>query len=199
MCNLLVTHHFSGLSPSPFFPEGLKNYTKSPFLFASKFIPLPMQIGIISDTHNILPKSVLKHFKNVDYIFHAGDIGDLKILDELKEIAPVYAVHGNIDNGETRKKIPAMHCDEIEGFEICLIHDIGSVKNFSYELFKNGNKADLVIFGHMHRPIYEIFQKTTFINPGSASYPRNQKYGTIAIVNFEGKSFSHHFIDLEDS
>ena len=101
-----------------------------------------MQLGIISDTHNTLPKSVFKHFENVDYIYHAGDIGDLKIIDELKKIAPVYAVYGNIDNGETRKKIPAMLYEEIEGFQICLIHDIGNVKNFSYELFKNGKKAD---------------------------------------------------------
>jgi len=158
-----------------------------------------MLLGIISDTHNILPNSVFKHFENVDYIFHAGDIGDIKIIDELKKLAPVYAVYGNIDNGETRIKVPGIHYDEIEGNKICLIHDIGSVKNFCYELFKNEKKADLVIFGHMHKPSYEIFQKTIFINPGSASYPRNQKHGTIALVNFDGKSISHRFIDLEDS
>ena len=155
-----------------------------------------MQLGIISDTHNILPKAILKHFKNVDYIFHAGDIGDLKIIEELKKLAPVIAVHGNIDGRNTKQKIPAIYYDTLQGQKICLIHDIGSVKNFSYELFKNGRKVDLVIFGHVHKPSFEIYQKTIFLNPGSASYPRTQKSGTIAIVNFEGNSFSHQFIDL---
>jgi putative phosphoesterase len=157
-----------------------------------------MQIGIISDTHNILPKSVFEHFKNVNYIFHAGDIGNFKIIDELKKIAPVYAIYGNIDSGETRKKVPAIKYIEIEGFIICLVHDIGSVKNFCYELFKNGKKADIVIFGHMHKPSYEVYQKTTFINPGSASYPRNHKNGTVAIIDLDGNSISHRFIDLKD-
>jgi len=157
-----------------------------------------MQLGIISDTHNILPESVFKHFESVDYIFHAGDIGDLKIIDELEKMAPVIAVHGNIDGGMTRKEIPAIYYDTINGISICQIHDIGSVKNFSYELFKNGKKVDLVIFGHMHRPSYEVYQKTAFINPGSASYPRNHKYGTIAMINLNGKSITHQFIDLED-
>jgi len=168
-------------------------------LFASKFIPLPMQIGIISDTHNILPKSIFKYFKNVDYIFHAGDIGDLKIIDDLKKLAPVFAVHGNIDGGITRKNIPPILYNSVNGISICLIHDIGSIKNFSYELFKNGKKVDLVIFGHMHRPSYEVYQKTAFINPGSASYPRNHKCGSIALVNLDGNSISHQFIDLKDS
>ena len=157
-----------------------------------------MQIGIISDTHNILPKSVFKHFKNVDFIYHAGDIGDLQIIDELKKLAPVSAVYGNIDGGKTRQEMPAIYYNTINGISICLVHDIGSVKNFSYELFKNRKKVDLVIFGHMHKPSFEIYQKTTFINPGSASYPRNEKYGTIAIIDLDGKSISHKFLDLKD-
>ena len=157
-----------------------------------------MQIGIISDTHNILPKSVFKYFTNADYILHAGDIGDLKIIDDLKQLAPVIAVHGNIDDGKIKKEIPPISFDILDNCAICLVHDIGSIKNFSYELFKNGRKADIVIYGHTHEPTCETYQKTIFINPGSASYPRTQKLGTIAIVNFDGNSFSHQFIELKD-
>jgi uncharacterized protein len=155
-----------------------------------------MRLGIISDTHNTLPKAVFKHFANVDYIFHAGDIGGLNIIEDLKKLAPVIAIHGNIDGGNTKKEIPANYYDTLESQKICLVHDLGNVKNFSYELFKNGRKADLVIHGHTHKPSFEIYQKTIFINPGSASYPRMQKSGTIAIVKFEGNSFSHQFIEL---
>ena len=156
-----------------------------------------MKIGIISDTHNILPKTVRKHFTNVEYIFHAGDIGDLKIIDDLKQLAPVIAVHGNIDGDKIKKIIPSVFFDTLENHAICLIHDIGSIKNFSYELFKSGRKADIVIYGHTHKPTCETYQKTIYINPGSASFPRTQRFGTIAIANFDENSFSHQFINLE--
>jgi len=157
-----------------------------------------MQIGIISDTHNILPKTVHKYFTNADYIFHAGDIGDLKVIDDLKQLAPVIAVHGNIDNGKFKNTIPSVFFDTFDGRAICLVHDIGSIKNFSYELFKSGKKADIVIYGHTHKPTCETYQKTIFINPGSASFPRTQRFGTIAIINFDGNSFSHQFINLDE-
>lgn len=157
-----------------------------------------MQIGIISDTHNVLPKSVFKYFKNVEHIFHAGDIGNLIILDDLKQIAPVTAIYGNIDDGKTKKAVPSIKFKNFESRLICLVHDIGSVKNFSYELFKTNKNADIIIHGHTHRPTCETYQKRIFINPGSASYPRTLSTGTIAIVDFNKINFSHEFIKLED-
>jgi putative phosphoesterase len=170
----------------------------SPFLFASKFLSLLMQIGIISDTHNILPKSVFKYFKDVEYIFHAGDIGRLEILEELKQIAPLIAVYGNIDETKIKMVIPPIFYITLKGRILCLVHDIGNVKNFSYELFRTNKNADIIIHGHTHQPSYEIYQKKIFINPGSASYPRMQKSGTIAIVSFDKYTLLHEFINLED-
>ena len=156
-----------------------------------------MQIGIISDTHNILPKPVFKYFKNVDHIFHAGDIGSLSILKELKQIAPVSAIYGNIDDGSIRNVVPSILFENFENRVICLVHDIGSVKNFSYELFKTNKNADIIIHGHTHRPAYERYQKIIFINPGSASYPRTLNTGTIAIAEFDKNNFSYEFIEIE--
>ena len=56
------------------------------------------KIGIISDTHSFWDDSFDKYFLNCDEIWHAGDIGDLKITDKLGEIAPLKGVYGNIDN-----------------------------------------------------------------------------------------------------
>lgn len=155
-----------------------------------------MHFGIISDTHGILPKSVIDHFKNMDYIFHAGDIGNLNVIKELRHIAPVIAVYGNIDNRETKNDLPAQKIVTFNNFSICLVHDIGSIKNFKYELFKKNIEADLVIYGHTHYPNYEIYQNTIFLNPGSISYPREQKSGTIVIAQLHDKNFSHQFISL---
>jgi uncharacterized protein len=156
-----------------------------------------MQIGIISDTHNILPKSVFKYFSNVDHIFHAGDIGSLNILEDLKQIAPVSAIYGNIDDSSIRNVVPSILFENFEDRFICLVHDIGSVKNFSYELFKTQKNADIIIHGHTHRPSYEIYQNRIFINPGSVSYPRTLSKGTIAIAEFDKNNFTHRFIEIE--
>jgi putative phosphoesterase len=155
-----------------------------------------MHFGIISDTHGILPKSVINHFKNVDYIFHAGDVGKLNIIEELHHIAPVIAVYGNIDNGETKKELPAQKILNFNDFTICLVHDIGSINNFKYELFKKNFEVDLVIYGHTHNPHFEIYKKTIFLNPGSISYPREHKSGTVVVAQLEDKKFSHQFISL---
>ena len=59
---------------------------------------MTMKIGLLSDTHSHIDERVLKHLKDCDEIWHAGDIGDIKIIDQLKEISFVRAVFGNIDN-----------------------------------------------------------------------------------------------------
>lgn len=156
-----------------------------------------MQIGIISDTHGILPNAVINNFKNVDYIFHAGDIGEFKIIEMLKKIAPVIAVYGNIDSGIIKRELPAFYYNSVARFVVYMTHDIGSVKNFRYELFKTDRKPDMVIHGHTHKPSIETFQNIVFINPGSVSYPRSQEKGTIAILDLNyGKIFSHRFIEI---
>ena len=155
-----------------------------------------MQLGIISDTHNILPQSVRNHFNQVDYIFHAGDIGNWNILEQLKKIAPVIAVYGNIDSGKTKNELQASRLIDLNGFNIFMTHDIGNFKNFKYELFKKNINADLVIFGHTHEPFFAEYQKTIFLNPGSVSYPRALKTGTIVLAKIQKKLFSHRFINI---
>ena len=57
-------------------------------------------VGVISDTHGLLRKDVFQVFKNADYILHAGDVGNQAILDELKKLAPLTVVRGNMDGGD---------------------------------------------------------------------------------------------------
>ena len=63
-----------------------------------------MTIGVISDTHGLLRPEALHALQGVSLIIHAGDVGDPAILDKLKEIAPVFAVRGNVDRGEWSHK-----------------------------------------------------------------------------------------------
>ncbi|MCK7577391.1 MAG: metallophosphatase family protein [Chromatiales bacterium] len=63
-------------------------------------------IGVISDTHGLLRPEALAALEGSELILHAGDVGDLRILDELARIAPVHAVYGNTDWGEVRGRLP---------------------------------------------------------------------------------------------
>ena len=58
------------------------------------------RIGILSDTHGYLDENIFYYFKDVDLIFHAGDIGTQDVTDKLKAFKPLYAVYGNIDGQE---------------------------------------------------------------------------------------------------
>lgn len=157
-----------------------------------------MKIGIISDTHNILSNTIYRYFEDVEHIFHAGDIGNIKILDDLRKIAPVSAVYGNIDDAQIKHLIPGIIFEEFENKIICLVHNIGSVKHFSYDLFKKNRTANIIIHGHTHHPSFDEYQNKIFINPGSASFPRNLSNRTIAKIEFDNLNFSHKFIEIKD-
>ena len=141
-----------------------------------------MKIGLISDTHGHLPADVFKVFKDVDHIMHAGDIGDPTVIKELEAIAPVSAIYGNIDTWPIVSSFPIMQITKIKSYTFCLIHDIVSVKHFRFELLKKSLSPDFVVYGHTHIPSHKYYQNTLFINPGSASRPKANKKGSVAIL-----------------
>ena len=156
-----------------------------------------MKIGIISDTHGILPDSVFDIFKSVDRIFHAGDIGHQDVIQGLEIICPVHAVYGNIDSWPINIHYPDMLVHEINGCRICLVHDIVKPKYFSYHLFKKDIDVDIVIHGHTHVAEFQSFRKVFYINPGSVSKPRDRKFGTVAILDINQTPFKPEFIELK--
>lgn len=157
-----------------------------------------MKIGLISDTHGKLPSSVYKHFKNVNYIFHAGDIGGYEIINELEQIAPVIAVSGNMDDWQIKNNIPAISFTTLENKVICLIHDIGNMNAFCNELIRKKQKADIVIYGHTHRSSCKAHQHIKFVNPGSSLNSGNNKPGTIALMFISDNEISIETIELHE-
>jgi putative phosphoesterase len=154
------------------------------FYFIPPFfkVSLRMQIGILSDTHNTLPAEVFDIFRNVDLILHAGDIGSEAILTDLESIAPVRAIFGNTDTFPLVSRLRRMEIFKIEGFRFCMIHAIRSAKAFAFELLKMQQEVDVVIYGHTHTPQKSVFNKITFINPGSAASPRHGLKGSLAVM-----------------
>ena len=72
------------------------------------------RIGLLSDTHSFLDERVKKHLKDCDEIWHAGDIGNIEVTDELSKIAPLRAVYGNIDGAELRSTF----CENLQLVEV---------------------------------------------------------------------------------
>lgn len=156
-----------------------------------------MRIGVIADTHNFLPATVFDVFKGVDQIIHAGDIGDEHILKELRTMAPVRAVYGNMDRFPLVSQLRRMDFFCIENYHFCLTHIIVNHKAFSYELFKMNKKVDVVIHGHTHRPEKEYYNKILFINPGSASQPRGLGRASVGLLSLRQDKADFEIVDLE--
>lgn len=148
-------------------------------------------IGVISDTHGQIPPAVLKAFKNADFIIHAGDIGDEGVLDTLSKIAPVIAVRGNMDFGSWSRHLPETEIIEIGQLVLNVTH-------FANRLDSDARCADLkaVISGHTHRP--DVYEKNgvTYINPGSASYPKFGNPGSTAMIYIKDNNLSVKLIHL---
>src|SRR5436305_7140933 len=109
-----------------------------------------MLVGIISDTHGLLRPEALSALRGSQMIVHAGDVGEPAVLEHLREIAPVFAVRGNIDAQPWAACLPATAVVTAGGHKIFVLHDLS-------QLAVNPAKAGLaaVVFGHSHKPSIE--------------------------------------------
>jgi uncharacterized protein len=123
----------------------------------------PTRIGLISDTHNLVRPEALTHLAGCAAIIHAGDICDPKVLDALREIAPVTAVRGNNDTGEWAQALPTHAVLSVQQVKILVVHDIADVYD---DLHDKGIRV--VVTGHSHKPRIEERDGVLFVNPGSA-------------------------------
>jgi len=131
-----------------------------------------ISIGLISDTHGFLDQNVFKHFDIVDEIWHAGDIGENGVLDNLSAFKPCKAVFGNIDTIEMQRSLPEVLVETIEGVKIMMIHIAGRPGRYAKgisALIKQ-HQPHLLICGHSHilRVERDAKHNLLYINPGAA-------------------------------
>ena len=153
-----------------------------------------MKIGVISDTHGFLDSRIEKLFNSVDHILHAGDIGDAMIELELKFIAPVTVVQGNVDVGLPFKLTEVVTLAEKK----FLVHHITNPWALSETLEQQirQQKPDAVIFGHTHKPFAQTVDGVFFFNPGYAGKPKFGAARSVAILTVVGQEVRHEFIPL---
>jgi hypothetical protein len=148
-----------------------------------------LKIGVISDTHiankyEHIPGIILDVFKQMDMVIHAGDMVDLRVIDELKSACPkIVAVAGNMDQDAVKKKYPLKELIEVSGYRIGLMHGRGPALNL-VETLKDTFKEDspnIIIFGHSHKPMNEFIGGVLFFNPGSAT-DLSAEYNSYGII-----------------
>ena len=132
-----------------------------------------MKIGLLSDTHSILDTRVVDYFKDCHEIWHAGDIGDAAVVDQLEKIKPLRAVFGNIDDKDIQARFPEDNWFDCEGMNIWMTHIAGSPPNYNPRIKKvlKDKIPDILICGHSH--ILKVkkdpnHKNLLYINPGAA-------------------------------
>jgi putative phosphoesterase len=173
------------------------------------------KIGIVSDTHGYFDPALTEIFAGVEQILHAGDVGSAEVLDELRLIAPVQAVKGNVDAPELG--LPLSLSWTACGLQVEMIHVLpaaqSELESWAQSTIANPRQSSkrqaflrsfnpatrLVIFGHSHEPCLEKLEGMAFLNPGSAgkkrfSLPRccglmhfaNKRIVSLTIIRLEG-------------
>lgn len=145
-------------------------------------------IGLISDTHSYLDPHVFDHFARCDEIWHAGDIGDIEIIDKLEAFKPVRIVFGNIDNREVQLRTSENLHFEIEGFRVWMTHIGGAPPRYNPQVFPllKADTPDIFICGHSHilRVIRDkALKNMLYMNPGAAGREGFHKFRTLLRFN----------------
>jgi len=145
-----------------------------------------VRLGVISDTHGVLRPQVFEAFREVDHILHGGDIGSWDLIVELQALAPVTAVYGNTDGFDIRAKVPQVAEIELDGFPIVVTHGDQFGSPTSAKLHEAFPHADIIVFGHSHRPLLELVDRTvTVMNPGGAGATRFGIPPSVGILELE--------------
>lgn len=178
------------------------------------------RIGILSDTHGYLDQRVFEHFKDVDEIWHAGDIGSDMVLHRLREFKPTRAVYGNMDSGDVRYSLPEFYRFRVEDVNVLITHIGGYPGHYNPWLIpwfrksleaKNAQMAngpmvncqttndqtaniiDLFVCGHSHilKVQYDAQFKFLTMNPGAAGKQGWQPCQTLLRFTIDGSKIDN--------
>jgi putative phosphoesterase len=140
-----------------------------------------MRIGIISDTHGLLRREATERLTGVHHIIHAGDIGRPEVISELRKIAPITAIRGNIDRGEWAAGYRDTAHVKLGGRSIYVLHNLHEL-----DLDPAAAGIDVVVSGHSHRPKVETVGGVLYLNPGSAGPRRFTLPVSLATLELTG-------------
>lgn len=160
-----------------------------------------MKICIISDTHGYLEPNTLSHLSQCDEIWHAGDIGNLAILQKIESLNPLIAVYGNIDGHEVRAAVPENQIINRLGVKILITHIAATPPSYNKRVLAliKKHQPNILVCGHSHilKVEFDKVNNLLFINPGAAGKHGFHKIKTL--IRFEinnGKPQNMEVVEL---
>lgn len=141
------------------------------------------KIGLLSDTHSTLDPKIFQYFAEVDEVWHAGDIGNWNVIEQLENFKPLRAVYGNIDSGKLRTEFPLDLRFDCEGMNVWITHIGGYPGRYNKRVreIMATNPPDLFICGHSHilKVMPDKKHDLLHINPGACGIHGFHKVKTI--------------------
>lgn len=148
-------------------------------------------LGMISDTHGLLRPEAVEALRGADAIIHAGDVGNLKVLADLRTVAPVFTIRGNTDTDPWAAHLPATEVVELEGISIYVLHNLSLL-----DLNHAGAKFKIVVSGHTHKPDSHWQDDVFYVNPGSAGPRRFSLPTTVARLDLLKSPWQVEFVEI---
>jgi len=143
-----------------------------------------MLVGLISDTHGLMRPEALAALSGVDVILHAGDVGAPAVLEALWAIAPVHAVRGNVDMaGAGLRDVLSLQLDGVR-VHLSHGHELGSPTPAALAARYD---ADVIVYGHTHRPLVTHVGPALVINPGAAGAARFNLKPSIGLLTLPSR------------
>lgn len=132
---------------------------------------MPQKIALISDSHSYLDHKTLSYLQNVDEIWHAGDVGDVSLLDELPEGKTLRGVFGNIDDQKVQSVFPEWLDFEVEGVKVLMTHIGGKPPRYAKGVIEKIKEFQPQVFicGHSHicKAEFDKALNCLYLNPGA--------------------------------
>ncbi len=154
-------------------------------------MPGDILVGVISDTHGLLRPQAVDALRGADLILHAGDVGKPEVLDELRRLAPTFAVRGNVDHGDWALRLPVSEIVDVGDHSFYMLHIIDEL-----DLDPPTAGFAAVIFGHSHQPSIDRRNGVLFLNPGSAGPRRFKLPVSIARVRVSDGKLDPEIVSL---
>ena len=155
-------------------------------------------ILLLSDTHGYIDEKIISHTNYVDEVWHAGDIGDTRVIDSIKLLKPIKAVYGNIDSNEIRMMTEKNLIFDSEGIRVVMTHIAGYPGRYNrdaIELIQKYN-PNLFICGHSH--MLKVIQDKKYnhlhFNPGAAGIYGFHKKRTMLKFSLENGTIKNLFV-----
>jgi putative phosphoesterase len=157
-----------------------------------------VKVGLVSDTHDHVDPRLAELFAGCDLILHAGDVTGEPVLAALATVAPVRTARGNNDRGTFGVGLPELAWVELGALTALVVHQLGARAKLAPPVARAlaRRRAEIVVYGHSHRPGVELVDGRLFVNPGSAGRRRFSLPRAAGVAEVRGRDVRVRLHDL---